>query len=115
MDKGKDYLKRAESLQPSDGAQNLQMFIQRLESRLKQTGIAQPPFDLKKLLGSANTAFQKGMMMEAAADFSNALVQYSAAKGICVQILNRAPNNADALTLQKSAEIAAARVAQKIQ
>ena len=93
LDMADDYFKRAESLQPTDPGQNLLASIRRLENQLKQSDTGQPSADLiPKLLASANTAYQKGMALEGASKFTDAVKQYSVAKGACDQILARGPN-----------------------
>jgi tetratricopeptide (TPR) repeat protein len=108
LNKAKEYLKRAEALHSTEAAQNLGRSIQLLDNRLGPTETQQP--DPGKLLVSAKAAYEKGMMLEAASDFNNALKQYSQAKGLCEQIKNLRVSNPDAEALRENASEAMVRV-----
>jgi hypothetical protein len=111
LNKAKDYLRRAEALHSTEAALNLGRSIQLLDKSLGPSETQQP--DPGKLLASAKAAYEKGMMLETASDFGNALKQYSQAKGLCEQIKNLRVSNPEADALRENISKAILRVALK--
>jgi hypothetical protein len=115
LSKADDYLKRIEGpLQSSERTQHTQKMVRSFNEQTKQAEAREREQERRRrvlaLVNSAKAALSKGIALEKAADFKNAVAQYQSTANMATQILQDDPNNADVEAMKRVAVDAAVRI-----